>query len=211
VSGRALTVLAVLAADLVAVGCGGGGGGTTGTGGGTGNATCESNASCGGNIVGTWAVTQVCDLTTSVPPGGCADATNIVSDQVQTGTIAFRSDGTATQMFTTTGTLTKSSPPICLTSAMQTCADMDAAARALVGSTYTAASCADSAGTCVCTLMFASPANVSGTYTTSGSTLTVVSSADTTTGTFCVAGANLIIELPGATGKPPVVYVFTRQ
>ena len=208
---RALA-FALVIAGVTSFGCGDGGAGATGAGGAGGSATCASNASCGGNIVGSWAIVQACSIKTSVPPG-CAEETHTASNQAQTGTIVFRADGTATETLRTTGTIVESSPPACLASAMETCADVDARFKGLVqsGSSYTAASCADNAGTCVCTLMFDTTSNVSGTYATSGSTLTVTSNGDGNVVSYCVTGSTLILGAASTTGDPPAVYVLARQ
>jgi len=203
---RRRLLVTVAAAGVAALGCGDGGGGTTGTGGTGGGAggsdSCASNASCGGNIVGTWTIVQGCNIRTTLAPTACADRTYTASDQTVTGTFVFRADGTATRMVRTTGTITLFSPPACLASAMETCADVDASFKSLVqsGSSYTAASCADNGGTCVCTLMFDTTSNVSATYTTSGSIVTITSNGD-----------NSIASSASTTGEPPAVIVLTRQ
>jgi hypothetical protein len=180
-------------------------------GGGAGAGSCTSNASCGGDIVGTWTITQACNVK-SVKATVCADQTYAVSDQVQTGTFAFRADGTATQMVRTTGTIAEVFPPACLATGIMTCAETDASYREQVrtGSTYTSASCADNAGSCECDLTFDTTTNVSGTYTTSGSTFTVMGNGNSSTGSYCVTGSTMIINVPRAP-DPPAIYVLTRS
>jgi hypothetical protein len=195
-----LVVTAVVGGVLLA-GCSDGGGGTTG-------ATCASNASCGGDIVGTWAIAQACGVRTSKAVT-CSEEQYSVTDAAQTGTFVFRADGTAMQAVTTTGTMSLTLPPSCLAQSAQTCAEVEADYRANVQSGYTAASCVDNAGTCECTLMFATSTNVSGTYTTSGSTLMA---SGNLTASYCVTGSTLVLKpdvMP--TGDPPSVYVLTRQ
>lgn len=201
---RGTFLVAIVVAGAASLGCGDGGG--------TGGGTCASNASCGGNIVGTWTIVQTCNART-VKAKTCGDETYTVSNPVQTGTLAFRADGTATVVLRTTGTLVDVLPPICLTNTGQTCADVEASYRELVqsGADYTSATCTDNAGTCECTLGFDTTSNVSGTYTTSGSTFTVLSPGDSNTQTYCVTGSTLIINVPSTTSDPPVIYVATRQ
>jgi hypothetical protein len=204
-------LFAIVVAGAASFGCGGGGG-MTGTGGGSGGGTCTSNASCGGDIVGTWTIVQACNARASKATT-CGAETYTVSNPVQTGTLTFRADGTATVVLRTTGTLVDLLPPICLTDTGQTCADVEASYRELVqsGAGYTSASCADNAGTCECTLGFDTTSNVSGTYATSGSTFTVLSPGTSDSQTYCVTGSTLIINVPSTTSDPPVIYVLTRQ
>jgi hypothetical protein len=201
-----LLLLALASGAPGALGCGGGGGDATG------GATCASNASCGGNVIGTWAIAQACNTTASFPTA-CGAETYSISDNAQTGTIVFRADGSATEMLRTTGTLHDSLPPACLTNG-ETCADIDAARRdeVLTGTIYTAASCSDNAGTCECTLVFDTTSNATGTYTTSGSTLTVTTNGTPNPISYCVTGSTLVMSVATRTiGGPPVVYVLTRQ
>jgi hypothetical protein len=199
-------VLVSVALGGISLGCSDAGGG------GGGSASCASDASCGGDVVGTWTIVQACNATASVAPGACAQRTDTFSEQAQSGTLVFRADGTATETLRTTGTLTEMTPPVCLASTSQTCADIDAEYKSLVqaGSSYTSANCTDNAGTCVCTLTFDTTTNVSGTYTTSGSTLTVTSNGSATA-SYCVTGSTLVFSVATATGDPPSVYVLTRQ
>jgi hypothetical protein len=204
VSGRRTLLFVIATAGVAALGCGDGAGGS---------GTCASNASCGGNIVGTWTIVEACNTTTTLAPTGCAERTYTVTDHAVTGTFVFRADGTATRTLRTTGTITLSTPPVCLASAMETCADVDAAFKSLVqtGSGYTAASCADNGGPCVCTLMFDTMSNVSATYTASGSTVTVTSDGDNSSASYCVTGSTLVFSFASTTGDPPAVIVLTRN
>jgi hypothetical protein len=204
----------VLAGAILSVGCGDGDGGKTGGdgGGGGSGATCSSNASCGGDIVGTWTIAQACYATLSRPLS-CAQEQQSVSDQVQTGTMVFGSDGTFMLMTRTTGTLSILLPPSCLAEQAATCAEADANLRELaeISETFTSASCVDDAGTCACALMFDISSNGSGTYTTAGSTLTITSSGDPRDSTYCVAGSTLVMAVEaGSTADPPRISVLTR-
>jgi hypothetical protein len=207
---RGTVLIALTVAAAASSGCGGGasGGGTGGTDGGPGGATCSSNASCGGDIVGTWAIVQACGVKV-VKATACDAETYSVSDATQTGTLVFRADGTATETVTITATLIDHAPPSCQTSG-ETCAEVDASFKSAVqqtGSIYTSASCADDSGTCVCTLGVNLPSDRTGPYTTSGSSLIV----GTSTASYCVTGSTLIISSPNATGEPPTIEVLTRQ
>lgn len=153
---------------------------------------------------------QACNTMTYFPPGLCGERTDTVSGQTQTGTFVFGSDGIATQMVRTAGTVTQVTPASCLGSATQTCADLDAALQANVqaGTGWKSGSCADSADDCVCTAMFETDTNVSGPYATSGSTVT---GSGNSTLSYCVTGSTLILSSTNTTGDPPVVYVLARQ
>lgn len=64
----------------------------------------------------------------------------------------------------------------------------------------------------ICTLMIDATSDITGTYTTSGSTLHVTSNGVTTNGvTYCVTGSTLAISVPGTTAMPGPVYVLARQ
>jgi hypothetical protein len=143
----------------------------------------------------------------------CPEEKFSVSDPAQTGTFTFRADGTSAQTVRTTGTLVDVFPPVCLTSGVRTCADIEAQNQELVrgGIFYSSASCVDNAGTCECTLTVDRTTSGSGTYTTSGSTLTLMADSASSTGTYCVTGSTLITSFSSTPGDTPVIYVFSRQ
>ncbi|MDF3071906.1 MAG: hypothetical protein K0R38_7507, partial [Polyangiaceae bacterium] len=159
---------------------------TQGGAGGAAVPSCEGAMPCGGNVVGTWKVAASClkmsgEMDTSLLSLGCP--TVPVNGSLQaTGTFIANADGTYTDDTTTTGTVTTSLVAACLSvsSVAVTCER--------VGSIFTAsgwatAACTPNAGSgCDCTLSVNQKGGLgavvpfrepSGSYTTSGSTLTV--------------------------------------
>jgi hypothetical protein len=201
----------------------GGDGGTTGTGGFTGTggtgATCSS-APCGGNIVGTWALTPDCPLFLNPTPNAlCPTETFDTSNYHLNETATFNADSTYSVTATVTGSLTIMEPAECLTDA-QTCAAANAALQSEIatqGSIVSGGSCTSTAsGGCQCIeqLNTASAASASGTYTTGGGTLIVTptQSSQGTTGSpstdqYCVAGNRLYVSDSSGTNW----FVFARQ
>jgi len=194
------------------VGAVGGGGGAGGTGGSV--SGCGRASACGGGVVGTWAIIEVCNLTVTTPdPGICAGVQYAGSTLTETGTFTFRTDGTVTEDLTGTGMLHEVVPSSCF-DVLGTCAQIDANFQMAVGQgTYTSGSCASAAsGSCECTAAFNTTATVSGMYTTSGSTLTLMNTTNTSTSdSYCVQGSTLVISVPNTTGAPPAIYVLSKH
>lgn len=202
-------------------GCGDGKGSTgtggTGGGGGTGGsgASCAGrNTACGGDVVGTWAIAEVCNLTLTTPGSPLCPGTDYSqSTLTETGTFTFRADGTATEDLTATGTLREAVPASCL-DVLGTCADLDANFKmAVQDGLYTSGSCATGAAdSCDCMGTFQVTATISGTYTKSGSTLTLMNTSNnSTTSSYCVQGSTMVISVPSTTGGQPAIYVLTKQ
>ncbi len=186
-----------------------GGTGGTGTGGTSGSAgsggACSNVTPCGGNAVGTWAVTSSClKLSSSnldighagLDPRSCKNVTLSGSLQV-TGTWTANADGSYTDGTTTSGTMQLQLPAGCLmiSGTTTTCKGIDGPLSGLGFSSVDCTSAADGGCTCAATLqqmgglgLLTSDPRTSGNYTTSGSTLT----ADTTTAySYCVAGSTM--------------------
>jgi hypothetical protein len=166
-------------------GGGGGSGGTTGTGGtgGMSGGGCGSTQPCGGDILGTWSFTDVCVKT---PPAG--DSTcpgDTISDFMITeaGTLSFASGGAYTASINATQSYTEMTPSSCISPA--TCADLAAAYQSLGAS----ATCSGTT-VCTCTIALAVNGTAAGTYTTSGSTLTIMASTGSQPDSmgYCVQG-----------------------
>jgi hypothetical protein len=225
-------VIFVLCAATSACGSGAkntaGTGGSGGSGGGGGmnvdaavnGISCDPFTACGGSIVGTWRVVSSCGVVSSP---ACASSERITaqSSAPQT-TYTFASDGTFT--LTASGDLTEALryPLACLGALTdagipQACADLERAFLApQTGDAgtqtveVTSASCAAAANeTCACTavIRYGGTQTTSGSYTTSGSQLTLVASADGGVrdagadpyGEYCVAGNTLTLRFINST------------
>jgi len=218
---RGICLLAIGFAAAALAGCGDGNGSTgtggTGGGGGTGGvgANCAGlNTACGGDIVGTWAITDICNFTVSTPPAICPGIQYTGTTVTEMGTFTFRADGTASEDLTGTLTLHESVPASCLEGVLGTCAEVNANFQMSVqDGTYTSGGCVSAAsGSCECTGIGPVTGMASGTYTTSGSTLMVTtdSSGNTSTVSYCVQGSTLALSVPNGS-NPPLIYRLARQ
>jgi hypothetical protein len=201
-----------IGAALLLMSCGGGSGhtGTAGNGGGGragsgaggqtgstdgGGASCVAVPACGGNIVGNWRATQSCVTATrdlsSVCPGATAEIELVIG-----GTVTYNSDGTYSSMPTGgTATFHEHFPNGCMPFG-QTC---DQFGQTLVdGGAMISGSCStDGAGVCNCDAMGPETAtNQTGTYVTSGGTLTLMHDGMTSTAPYCVQGG-MLYEMAG--------------
>jgi hypothetical protein len=190
-----------------ALGTGGmlGNGGMLGIGGssssGGGEDSCSNVTPCGGDTVGTWTVTSSC-LTVSgeqnlVTLGvGCTSAQGTGSAQV-TGDWTGSSDGTYSDKTTTSGTEQLTLPASCLHVAgtVLTCERSTSNESPL---RYDSISCRSTAGVCACSIVakqagwpgyLSTSSSISGTYTTSGTTITL---DDEASYSYCVSGNQMI-------------------
>jgi hypothetical protein len=175
---------------------GGVGGQTGGTGGG--GASCATVSACGGDLVGTWKVTQSC--LTSIPDlsGVCAGASGELA-YMFSGTVTYNVDGTYSSMFDATVAGHERYPSGCAPHGL-TCAELEQSGRQAVDAgkviSYTCST--DAAGACNCdSVTPESSANTSGTYSISGGTLTTTADGMTSTSSYCVQGGIL-----GETPRP---------
>lgn len=211
------------------------GGGTAGTGGsataGTGQAgtgqsgsgavvipSCENTAPCGGNIVGTWKVASSCqkltgDLDTSLLSLGCSSVP--ISGSIETkGTFIANADGTYSDQTTTTANATITLAPACL-SVSSVSVGCDRIGSIFIAAGWDTADCtASNDGGCSCALATEQQAGMgavvpftdaTGTYKTSGNTLTVSS----TSYSYCAAPDSLVLT-PQASAHGGSV-VFTHE
>ena len=161
----------LVAASLAA--CGGGDGGGLDCG----------FAACGGDPVGVWTIADSC-LEGTPMIDDCPDAV-ITSDVSLSGTVTVNADMTESSSITTTGTQTASIPSACLMGA--TCAQVEAA--------IDGASCTDAADGCDCTLTIDDTDEASGTWSVSGTTITIVDTGeDPETLDFCVDGDSMQVR-----------------
>jgi hypothetical protein len=197
-SGRGIgsAVVVMAAVVMAAAGCGSGSG------------SCGT-AACGGNVVGTWTIRDLCDMTAPAmaSDGGasCSFQPNLNSLK-EMGTITFNSDLTYMSNLTPSGSLTEVIPTSCLGAV--TCDQLNTSAMSAVTSgTYSSASCTTVTAGCSCQFQYASKAVAqTGTYTTSGSSLVVKSSSSATgeTDSYCVQGSTLTISSTTSTGMTGV-------
>jgi hypothetical protein len=178
-----LGVLGVLLASSAALGCGGASGGT-----------CASGTACGGDIVGTWAVTSSC-ISETITGGQCAGGTQTVAGTV-TGTITYGADLTYNQNFVLIATQTASVPTACLVSGTITLTCDQFRQQILTSGAYTTATCSPTSGGCACTGSINRTAQVTGTYTTTGSGLltTTSSTGGVSNFDFCAKGTTLTLS-----------------
>jgi hypothetical protein len=181
-----------------ATGTGGTGTGGTGTGGtgtgGSGATACGTVEPCGGNLVGTWALTSECldagELNTSIQQGlYCPQALVTASGVNISGTATFTSGLTYTLAENLSYMLTISMPSTCTNGL--TCADYGIYQAAYLppGTTF---SCTGTT-TCTCTESTTKSGSDTGTYVLSGSNATLTSTTTGTTSTngYCVQGSTI--------------------
>lgn len=174
---------------------GGVGGQTGGTGGGS--ASCASGSACGGDIVGTWKVTQSCVTATLDLSSVCAGASGELS-YMFIGTVTYNADKTYSSALSATVTGHEHYPSGCAPHGL-TCAQLEqSGSQAVDAGKIISYSCStDAAGACNCeSVTPETSTNTPGTYSTSGGTLTTTDNGMTSTGSYCVQGGALH-ETPG--------------
>lgn len=191
--------------DLVCTaGTGGTGGGTGGTGG-TSGGGCGSVQPCGGDILGTWAFTQVCATAPTTTDPNCPGYTVSNVMITETGPMTFAAGGTYSSNVTATISYMEMTPSSCLTPL--TCADlatgyMDQGASATCSGT----------SVCACTVALATTGAASGTYATSGTSLTITPSLSTpNTMGYCVQGNSLHLLHFNSAGQVTTEEILQRQ
>ena len=188
-----------------------GDGGVTDAGGPDGGLACGTVSACGGDIVGTWTVTQSCLTATEDLSSNCAGLSADISFSVS-GTATYNADHSYTAMVTGGGTTSYHYPSSCIP-AGATCVQLG---QALMGiGMYSSVTCTiDSAGVCNCVAVTPSTSsNETGTYSTSGTTLTTTPSGAVSSGPYCVHG-NVLYQMSGAADGGVSVMgsiVLTRQ
>jgi len=170
-------------------------GGATGSAGsaGSGSDTCASFTPCGGTPIGTWNIRDFCTANSIIMnPTDCAGAVFQVTSSSATGSITLNSDLTAaTNVMVTVGE-SASLPASCFT--QDQCTQFQTGVAQSDG--VTGATCSYSASTgCFCSLTITSQQASSGTYTTSGTNVTLsTADADPETDAYCVSGNTLTIQ-----------------
>jgi hypothetical protein len=225
---RIMVLLVAASVAGCASGDSAGAGGTDG-GGQTGGGACGTVQPCGGSIAGAWTVSSACILdgallgfdATSI----CATATIVPKKVTSTGGISYA----ANQTYQSTGTIaidvTLTIPTACFAAGRTCVALNDVYAQQMqTDPTLTGATCAasgsTSGSTCVCEVSTLQDTGESGTYATSGSTLTTTAMGETAeSGGYCVQGNELhevVLDMtvpmgPMGTAKIGADLVFKRQ
>jgi hypothetical protein len=195
-------------------GAGSGGRAASGGAGGTGGeAACASFTPCGGDLVGTWNITETCvtirsDLS-GVCNGGDAWATGTLT---LTGSLTYNTDHTYTSTVGGAEAVHYHYPSACL---QTTCDDFGQTLRA-GGVTNLTCTTDATAATCDCDGVAPAGSDAGGTYSISGTTTvtTVPNSGSPSNISYCVQG-NVLREAglspDGGPTTPPASIVFTRQ
>jgi hypothetical protein len=156
---------------------------------GSGSASCSGDTACGGDVVGTWKIEAACANSSADTSGMttiCAGASLDTSGLTVTGTFTFGADMTYGSSLVEGGTVHYTIPNSCLTMSGQIC-DQVGAALNTGGDTFSSISCKTSGNNCLCDFG-TKPQTVteSGTYSVSGSSLTMTSTTgDVSTSSFC--------------------------
>jgi hypothetical protein len=183
--GLAAMVLFSLALTPMVSACGGSSG------------SCGKVQPCGGDVVGNWRISGACldSAALSMDIGmACPGATINISLVNVSGSASFNADLTYTVTQSASFTAQETIPASCLTSGglTLTCAQLDQQLQqqiAMDPSTFQSARCSGSSS-CTCTFTIAPQTSTdTGTYTTSGTTLSITSSdGSTSSNGYCVQG-----------------------
>ena len=188
--------------------CDGGGPGTGGSGGGGGGSSggpCGVTP-CGGNVVGNWRASSACvDKATldmeflSGIMDSCPTASLGNVGMTPVGNISLAADMTFTAAFVVNTTIPINFPAACTNGA--TCAQLTQALQSVVGSNgITSANCTGSSG-CTCTMaQTLDVINDTGTWATSGTTLSFTGATSLQSGPYCVQGTTLhLVDVDAST------------
>lgn len=211
--------LLLLVASLAS--CGGGtglGAGTDGSAGaGGGNdaaAACGTVAACGGDVTGRWNVTATCLTTALNLSNVCAGITATIAFSYS-GNAVYNADLTYTQTASVGGAVHYQFPSSCL--GTQTCAQVQANILAsnsalAMGMSFQSATCQTANGGCACDATLSpSPANETGTYSTTANVLSTAHAGMTDQVNYCVNG-NTMHQMPtAATTNVSGSLVLTKQ
>lgn len=193
----------------ISVSCGGGDDDDSPSSGG--GATCTVTAACGGEIAGDWSITGFCPDTSKVPSQVkelCEQASLEYDEPTVSGSLSFKADMSFTQTTSAKGTGYLVLPADCLKEDSLTC---DQATQLINGKlTGQQVKCSASNGGCKCALAVDETANSMGTYSTSGSTVTLKSTGqDDVPSMYCVKGSELTMTLTFTPGDK--MYQFGGQ
>jgi hypothetical protein len=166
-------------------GSGGGGGGSVGSG------TCGKVAPCGGDLVGSWTLTESCvDLGTQSPT--CPDERIASWTSTVSGNWTFNADLTYSRSDTLSAVVVWTIPLSCVSSLASSCADFEAQTQASLKAGETIA-CTGTT-TCSCTESVGPKIETdNGTYEATGTNVAYTSAVTGTTerGSYCVEGSRV--------------------
>jgi hypothetical protein len=197
-----------------AIGSGGAGGAKT-----TGGGSCGTVEPCGGSVLGTWKIENTCLLNGGLVADAsaiCPTATLVSTAISGTGMATWAADGTYHASGTLAATFELTIPNSCF-APDKSCASVDAEMRA--DPTVSSAGCATSGSACVCQFTTID-GDQSGTWSTSGTTLTQTpTGGSATSDPYCVVGNELhdialdMSMAVGSMGMAKIVgdVVYTRQ
>ena len=157
-----------------------------------GGSTCAAITPCGGDLVGTWMIQDVCLSATALDTGSaaCSGATFNLTPFSATGSISFKADNTMVSSAVISFHETVNYPPSCYTEAQCTAFVDLLSTQASVSNAH----CSYDAGTgCSCSLDSTQPSMSSGTYQIQGSNVTIMTTGSDKVGVdeFCVSGDTL--------------------
>jgi hypothetical protein len=193
---------------LLQVGCGGNGGGAAGSGGsstagsGAASAACDKVNACGGDMVGEWKMTAAC----ADPPKAttlCDAATAVVGAATVTGTASYKGDMTFTLMGMVDATATLTLPASCLMQGGKTLTCSQIQTILATDPTAKLISCTASGTGCKCLNPYHSVLNNTGTYSVSGSMVTLTIGKDKATADFCAKDNKLHLAITSSSGELP--------
>jgi hypothetical protein len=199
---RGVTIIVTAAASApLLLGCGGDGTGSQ----------CGGSSSCGGNVVGSWDISELCfQNATAMVSGSCPAAQIDASGLRETGTIAFQGDLTYASTGVISGSITEIIPTSCLSSGgiSPSCDQLNGLLQTFVQSdmSFSSASCQNAQGGCACTFQLSPQTTTeTGTYSTAGSVLTTQPSSGTaSTASYCVQGSTMTVAEMNMTGMSGV-------
>lgn len=185
-----------------------------------GGGNCSNVSPCGGNVVGTWKITNVCasGMLSNSLGSVCPGASEQVGSINASGTATFNSDGTYSTSTTASASVTLTIPNSCLSQSGVTISCGAIGSSLANPDAGTSGSCASNGSNCDCTVA-SSPMSSSsaGMYTTSGTTITTTPTGNSSSSNdYCVQGNTLYLLSnagpdAGATGGTMETIVLTKQ
>jgi hypothetical protein len=175
-------------------GGGNGGGGARGGSGGAGSGTCGKVLPCGGDLVGTWTLTENCRDLPIQPEPTCPGEriTSWTATILGGSTWTFNANMTYSRSVTATSVVVWSYPLSCIIELSSSCADFAADVQATLDPDEMI-TCTET-DPCICTVSVGSRTTTdNGTYQTAGTNVTFTSAVTGATGTapYCVQGSRL--------------------
>ena len=172
---------------------------------GGGSGSCAKVAPCGGDVIGNWTISGACFNAAALNMNigmSCPGATFNITALSVSGSASFNADLTYTTAGTATISLQETIPVSCLTAGgtALTCAELDQQLQADIAANPSSTQTAHCEGSSVCTCTLTNgpqTTSTTGTYTTSGTTISFTESDGSTSSSgYCVQGNELhIVQL----------------